>query len=187
MGLPKGELPRCIDKERGSAYGQMLWEEVQEVRDAVEGGILHGVLAESIDVLYLVFNLLQECGLERAIEPAFLLKHGDNMKKQHETVTHLACTRKEYVQTTGKSEEELAFTVSRTEGGKWLLYSKGKLIKPHDYVSSDFEIPVENLLMLVPYQTQLPYTGMAALDQLPPVARDKDHQVSSVELAATSL
>ena len=88
MGLPKGELPRCIDKERGSAYGQMLWEEVQEVRDAVEGGILHGVLAESIDVLYLVFNLLQECGLERAIEPAFLLKHGDNMKKQHETVTH---------------------------------------------------------------------------------------------------
>ena len=139
MGLPKGELPRCIDKERGSAYGQMLWEEVQEVRDAVEGGVLHGVLAESIDVLYLVFNLLQECGLERAIEPAFLLKHGDNMKKQHETVTHLACTRKEYVQATGKSEEELAFTVSRTEGGKWLLYSKGKLIKPHDYVSSDFE------------------------------------------------
>ena len=48
-------------------------------------------------------------------------------------------------------------------------------------------IPVENLLMLVPYQTQLPYTGMAALDQLPPVARDKDHQVSSVELATTSL
>ena len=139
MGLPKGELPRCIGKERGSAYGQMLGEEIQEVRDAVEGGILHGVLAESIDVLYLVFNLLQECGLERAIEPAFLLKHEDNMKKQHETVTHLACTRKEYVRTTGKSEEELAFTVSRTEGGKWLLYSKGKLIKPHDYVSSDFE------------------------------------------------
>ena len=400
MGLPKGELPRCIDKERGSAYGQMLWKEVQEVKEAVEGGILHGVLAESIDVLYLVFNLLQECGLERAIEPAFLLKHGDNMKKQHETVSHLACTRKEYVHATGKSEEELAFTVSRTEGGKWLLYSKGKLIKPHDYVPSDFEsiigmiateesangqdqvpkahssgphtsqytfanvgvqvaaasidssmrisgeehhhgwqpalmtscmwlahvageflyrmgedittvpkrarprlvddplgtmeqalvdlrvawstldssamlrnltvliyfaiqmtsslhlhpylssaflwvhdwqmgkiyadfapaesawemmqdltmkeirngyvlvskesrvmgddaleykadvvltIPVENLLMLVPYKTQLPYTGMAALDQLPPVARDKDHQVSSVELADTSL
>ena len=48
-------------------------------------------------------------------------------------------------------------------------------------------VPVENLLMMVPYQTQLPYTGMAALDQLPPVARDKDHQVSSVELATTSL
>ena len=145
MGLPKGELPRCIDKERGSVYGQMLWEEVQEVRDAVEGGILHGVLAESIDVLYLVFNLLQECGLERAIEPAFLLKHEDNMKKQHETVAHLACTRKEYVQATGKSEDELAFTVSRTEGGKWLLYSKGKLIKPHDYVSSDFDSVIKML------------------------------------------
>ena len=145
MGLPKGELPRCVDKDRGSVYGQMLREEVQEVESAVAGGILHGVLAESIDVIYLVFNLLQECGLERAIEPAFLLKHEDNMKKQHETVAHLACTRKEYVQTTGKSENELAFTVSRTEGGKWLLYSQGKLIKPHDYVSSDFDSVIKML------------------------------------------
>ena len=145
MGLPQGGLPRCIGKDRGSAYGQMLREEVQEVEDAVSGGILHGVLAESIDVLYLVFNLLQECGLERAVEPAFLLKHEDNMKKQHETVAHLACTRKEYVQKTGKSEEELAFTVSRTAGGKWLLYSKGKLIKPHDYVSSDFDSVIKML------------------------------------------
>ena len=84
-------------------------------------------------------------GLERAIEPAFLLKHADNMKKQHETVAHLACTRNAYVQSTGKSENELAFTVSRTEGGKWLLYSRGKLIKPHDYVSSDFESVVRML------------------------------------------
>ena len=145
MGLPKGELPQCVQKDRGSAYGRMLREEVQEVESAVAEGALPGVLAESIDVLYLVFNLLQECGLERAIEPAFLLKHGDNMKKQHETVTHLACTRKEYVQATGKSEDELAFTVSRTEGGKWLLYSKGKLIKPHDYVSSDFESVIRML------------------------------------------
>ena len=40
-----------------------------------------------LSVLYLVFNLLQECGLERAVDPAFSLKHEDNMKKQHETVT----------------------------------------------------------------------------------------------------
>ena len=123
----------------------MLREEVQEVEDAVASGIIHEVLAESIDILYLVFNLLQECGLERAIEPAFSLKHADNMKKQHETVTHLACTRNAYVQSTGKAEAELAFTVSRTEGGKWLLYSKGKLIKPHDYVSSDFDSIVRML------------------------------------------
>ena len=145
MGLPKGELPQCVQKDRGSAYGRMLREEVQEVESAVESGALHGVLAESIDVLYLVFNLLQECGLEQAIEPAFVLKHEDNMKKQHETVTHLACTRKEYVQMTGKSEEELAFTVSRTKGGKWLLYSQGKLIEPHDYVSSDFDSVIKML------------------------------------------
>ena len=48
-------------------------------------------------------------------------------------------------------------------------------------------IPVENLLMLVPYKTQLPYAGMATLDQSPQVAENKDHEANSVELAATSL
>ena len=90
MGLPKGELPKCVDKEHGAVYGRMLREEVQEIEDAVQGGLLHEVLAESVDVLYLTFNLLQECGLEKAIESAFLLKREDNMKKQHETVAHLA-------------------------------------------------------------------------------------------------
>ena len=33
---------------------------------------------------------------------------------------------------------EMECTVSRAAGGKWLLYSKGKLAKPHDYASSDF-------------------------------------------------
>ena len=75
---------------RGAVYGRMLREEVQEVEMAIDSGVLHEVLAESIDILYVTFNLLQECGLERAIEPAFLMKHEDNMKKQHETVAHLA-------------------------------------------------------------------------------------------------
>ena len=145
MGLPKGELPKCIDKARGSVYGRMLREEVQEVENAIDKDILHEVLAESIDVLYLTFNLLQECGLERAIEPAFLLKHEDNMKKQHETVAHLAWTRNAYVQSTGKTEAEMAFTVSRTEGGRWLLYSQGKLIKPYDYVPGDYEVIIKML------------------------------------------
>ena len=32
----------------------------------------------------------------------------------------------------------MKYTVSRTTSGKWLLYSKGKLIKPYDYVPSDY-------------------------------------------------
>ena len=134
-----------MNKTRGSVYGRMLREEVQEVEDAIGNGILHEVLAESIDILYLTFNLLQECGLERAIEPAFLMKHEDNMKKQHETVAHLAWTRNAYAQSTGKTEAEMAFTVSRTEGGRWLLYSQGKLIKPYDYVPGDYEVIVKML------------------------------------------
>ena len=145
MGLPKGELPKCIDKARSSVYGRMLREEVQEVENALERDRLHEVLAESIDVLYLTFNLLQECGLERAIEPAFMMKHEDNMKKQHETVAHLAWTRNAYTRSKGKTEAEMAFTVSRTEGGRWLLYSQGKLIKPYDYVPGDYEVIVKML------------------------------------------
>ena len=113
MGLPKGELPQCMDKDRGAVYGRMLREEVQEVEGAIGSGILHEVLAESIDILYLTFNLLQECGLERAIEPAFLMKHEDNMKKQHETVAHLAWTRNVYTQSSGQTKP------------KWPLLSQG--------------------------------------------------------------
>ena len=65
------------------------------------------------------------------------------MKKQHETVAHLAWTRNAYAQSTGKTEAEMAFTVSRTEGGRWLLYSQGKLIKPYDYVQGDYEAIVK--------------------------------------------
>ena len=145
MGLPKGELPCCVDKARGAVYGRMLREEVQEVEEAIASGVLHEVLAESIDILYLTFNMLQECGLERAFEPAFLMKHEDNMKKQHETVAHLAWTRNVCLQSTDKTEAEMAFTVSSTEGGKWLLYSQGKLVKPYDYVPGDYEALVKLL------------------------------------------
>ena len=48
MGLPKGELPQCIDKERGAVYGRMLREEIQEVEGAVRSGLLPEVLAESL-------------------------------------------------------------------------------------------------------------------------------------------
>ena len=71
------------------------------------------------------------------------MKHEDNMKKQHETVAHLAWTRNVYAKFMGKSEAEMAFTVLRTEGGKWLLFSKGKLVKPYDFVQSDFSTIVK--------------------------------------------
>ena len=35
--------------------------------------------------------------------------------------------------------------MSRTEGGRWLLYSQGKLIKPYDYVPGDYEAIVKML------------------------------------------
>ena len=111
MGLPKGELPKCINKTRGSVYGRMLREEVQEIEVAIGKGILHEVLAESVDILYLTFNLLQECGLERAIEPAFVMKHEDNMKKQHETVAQLAWTRNAHLTLPGKPLMALNITM----------------------------------------------------------------------------
>ena len=58
----------------------MLREEVREVEEASASGIVRDVLAELVDVLYLTLNLGQECGLEQWLEPAFLMKHGDNMR-----------------------------------------------------------------------------------------------------------
>ena len=98
------------------------------------------VLAELVDVLCLTLNLVQECGLERWLEPAFLMKDDDNMRKQHESVIHISWTRSAHTKACKCTEEELRYTVSRTASKKWLLYSKGKLIKLYDYVPSDYAI-----------------------------------------------
>ena len=115
----------------------MLREEIQEVEQAIEGGVLHNVLAESVDILYLTLNLLQES------VAAFLLKHDDNMKKQHETVAHLTWTRNVHTKSCNSTDAEIEYTVSRTAGGKRLLYSKGKLAKPCDHVLSDLSVVIK--------------------------------------------
>ena len=138
MGLPEGASMKIVTYERGQQYGKMLLEEIREVEEAIKSGIAHEVLAELTDVLYLILNLGQECGLQDWLEDAFLVKHGDNMRKQHESVTHLSWTRTAHAKACNCTEESLNFTVSRTGTGKWLLYSHGKLIKPYDYVPSDY-------------------------------------------------
>ena len=82
-----------VGSERGQQYGRMLREEIRELEEAIVSGVPHDVLAELTDVLYLILNLGQECGLHEWMEAAFLMKHSDNMRKQHDSVTHLSWTR----------------------------------------------------------------------------------------------
>ena len=74
------------------------------------------------------------------------MKHGNNMKKQDETVAHLAWTRNVHTKECGSTDAAMEYTVARPEGGKWLLYSKAKLVKPYDYVASDFSVSVQDML-----------------------------------------
>ena len=93
MNLPEGASLTCVSENRVQEFGRMLREEVQEVEKAVTSGIIHEVLAELVDVLYLTLNLGQECGLEQWLESAFLMKRGDKLRKQHESITHLSWSR----------------------------------------------------------------------------------------------
>ena len=127
-----------VPHERGQQYVKMLLEEIREIEEAIKSGKAHDVLAELTDAIYLTLNLGQECGLQDWLDEAFLVKHGDNMRKQHDSVTHLSWTRTAHAKACNCTEESLNYTVSRTGTGKWLLYSHGKLIKPYDYVPSDF-------------------------------------------------
>ena len=104
MGLPVGSVARCVTKERGQICGRMLREEILEVEQAIESGVVHEVLAESVDVFYLMFNLIQERGLEQTLGPAVLIEHGDNMRKQHETIPHLSWTRSAYAKSCNATE-----------------------------------------------------------------------------------
>ena len=133
MGLPEGASVRVVTYERGQQYGRMLLDEIREIEEAIKSGIAHDVLAELTDVIYLTLNLGQECGLQDWLEDAFLVKHSDNMRKQHDSVTHLSWTRTAHARACNCTEESLNFTVFVR-----LLYSNGKLIKPYDYVPSDY-------------------------------------------------
>ena len=62
MGLPVGSAVKCLPDSRGRAYGLMLREEVSELEEAMAAGTLPDVLAESVDVLYLTFNM-RACAL----------------------------------------------------------------------------------------------------------------------------
>ena len=138
MGLPEGASMKIVTAERGQQYGRMIREEIRELEEAIVSGAPHDVLAELTDVIYLTLNLGQECGLQEWLDAAFLMKHNDNMRKQHDSVTHLSWTRTAHARACNCTEESLNFTVSRTSAGKWLLCSNGKLIKPYDYMPSDY-------------------------------------------------
>ena len=112
MGLPEGTSVKIVSYERGQQYGRMLLEEVREIEEAIKSGVAHDVLAELVDVIYLTLNLGQECGLQDWLEDAFLVKHSDNMRKQHDSVTHLSWTRTAHARACKCTEESLNFTVS---------------------------------------------------------------------------
>ena len=84
------------------------------MEEAIRSGVPHDVLAELTDIIYLTLNLGQECGLQEWMEAAFLMKHSDNMRKQHDSVTHLSWTRTAHARACHSTEESLNFTVSRT-------------------------------------------------------------------------
>ena len=71
----------------------MLWEEVDESVKAVDTGILPDLLAESVDILYQTCNLIQECRMESILGAAILMKHGDNLRKQRDTIPHLTLAK----------------------------------------------------------------------------------------------
>ena len=112
MGLPEGTTMKIVSHERGQQDGRMLLEEVREIEEAIKSGIAHDVLAELTDVIYLTLNLGQECGLQDWLEDAFLVKHSDNLRKQHDSVTHLSWTRTAHARACKCTEESLNFTLS---------------------------------------------------------------------------
>ena len=105
MGLPEGATMKIVTAERGQQYGRMLREEIRELEEAIVSGVPHDVLAELTDVIYLTLNLGQECGLQEWLETAFLMKHSDNMRKQHDSVTHLSWTRTAHARACNCTEE----------------------------------------------------------------------------------
>ena len=59
-----------------------------------------------------------------------LMKHSDNTRKQYDRIPQLSFTKVAYAQSLQGNEEEMEYSVSPPAGPKWLLYSKGKHVRP---------------------------------------------------------
>ena len=75
------------------------------------------------------------------MEGTILLKHNDNMRKQHETIAQLCQTKAVDAGSRKRRKEDTDYTIARAPGGKWLLYWKGKLVKPYDWSGGVAEAP----------------------------------------------
>ena len=68
-----------------------------------------------------------------------LTKHDNTVRRQHDAIPELSLTKTACAKPCpGTEEKSTEYSVSRAPEGKWLFYSKGKLVKPYDYTSSNY-------------------------------------------------
>ena len=173
--VPKRARPRLVDDPLGTMEQALV-----DLRVAW-GALDSSAMLRNLTVLiYFAVQMTSSLHLHPYLSSTFLWIHDWQMGKIYA----------DFAPAESAWEMMQDLTMKEIRNG-YVLVSKESRVVGDDTLEEKADvvltIPVENLLMLVPYKTQLPYAGMAAFDQLPPVAQDKDQQVSSVELAATSL
>lgn len=79
MGQPVNATPRVLPAERVGLRMQLIQEEVDELQEALEGADLVETADACIDILYVVYGLMVEAGIDA--KPLFQEVHASNMSK----------------------------------------------------------------------------------------------------------
>ena len=174
--IPKRARPRLVDDPLG-----MMEQALVDLRVAWGVHDSSAMLQHLAVVIYFAVQMTTSLHLHPYLSSTFLWIHEWQMAKIYP----------DFAPAESAWEMMQDVTMKEIRDGYALVNHESRVLGDNDILEEKADvvltIPVENLLMLVPYKDHLPFAGMAGMGQLPLVAEDKVHKASSMELVSTSL
>ena len=81
--VPVLDKPTLIPKDRSSNRYKLMYDEVGEYANGVEGKDLENITKELADILYAVYGTILEHGLQEKMQEVFKEVHKSNMSKDY--------------------------------------------------------------------------------------------------------
>ena len=131
--LPRVEAPCIPPKERCDLRVNLIQEELNELKEAIEGRDVVGIADALADLQYVLSGAVLEFGLAQQFKELFDEVHRSNMSKTCHSLEEAEATQKYY----RDHKSTQSYIVQRN--GEYLVYREGdaKVLKSINYSEAD--------------------------------------------------
>lgn len=130
FGLPSNKTPTMIDKNQSDLRVELLQEELNELKKAIEEKDIVEVADALADIQYVLTGTILEFGLGNHFKEIFEKVHQSNMGKMARTAKEAKLTVANY-----KSTKNIEAYFTKLGRGRYIVYRKSdnKILKPITY------------------------------------------------------